>query len=134
METKIIRKPSLYIVLSVPTIFIGLFPRSQLVPLPILISKYAGDTMWALMVFWCLCIFKPHWKTLKISLFTILFSFAIEFSQFYHAPWIDSLRKTIVGGLILGFGFKLSDLVCYSVGVLVGIFIDYLLLKSIDNW
>jgi hypothetical protein len=56
------------------------------------------------MVFWCLCILVPHWRTWKISLAAILFSFAIEFSQFNHAPWIDSLRHIKFGGLILGFG------------------------------
>ena len=38
----------------------------------------------------------------------LLFSFAIEFSQFHHAPWIDNLRATALGGLVVGFGIKVS--------------------------
>jgi len=38
----------------------------------------------------------------------------------YRAPWIDSIRRTTVGGLILGYGFLWSDLVCYAAGVGLG--------------
>ncbi|MCA9011825.1 MAG: DUF2809 domain-containing protein [Planctomycetaceae bacterium] len=39
-------------------------------------------------------------------------------------PWLDSLRQTILGRLILGFGFLWSDLLCYTAGVAIGIGID----------
>ena len=52
------------------------------------------------------------------------FSVAIELGQLYHAPWIDSIRQTTLGGLILGFGFLWSDLACYAVGVGLGVMID----------
>ncbi len=45
----------------------------------------------------------------------------VELSQLYHAPWIDSIRQTTLGGLILGFGFLWSDLACYALGVLAEI-------------
>jgi hypothetical protein len=43
----------------------------------------------------------------------------VEISQLYHAPWIDSIRQTTPGGLVLGFGFLWTDLVCYSVGIAI---------------
>ena len=45
-------------------------------------------------------------------------------SQLYHAPWIDSIRHTTLGGLILGYGFLWSDLACYAVGVGLGVVIE----------
>ena len=54
----------------------------------------------------------------------MIFSVAIELSQLYHAPWIDSIRHTTLGGLILGFGFLWSDLACYAVGVGLGVVIE----------
>lgn len=36
-------------------------------------------------------------------------------------PVNHSIRQTTLGGLVLGFGFICSDLVCYSVGVLLGV-------------
>jgi hypothetical protein len=41
----------------------------------------------------------------------------IEVSQLYHAPWIDSVRHTTLGGLALGYDFDWRDLVCYAIGI-----------------
>jgi hypothetical protein len=38
---------------------------------------------------------------------SLAFAFLVEISQFYHAPWIDSIRQTTLGGLVLGFGSRL---------------------------
>jgi hypothetical protein len=51
-------------------------------------------------------------------------AFLVEISQLYHAPWIDAIRQTTLGGLVLGFGFLRTDLVCYSVGVMIGVIAD----------
>jgi hypothetical protein len=55
-----------------------------------------------------------------VALAAVAFCFAIELSQLYHAPRIDSIRQTTLGGLVLGFGFLWTDLVCYSVGIAIG--------------
>jgi hypothetical protein len=47
-------------------------------------------------------------------------AFLVEISQLYHAPWIDSIRQTTLGALVLGFGFLWTDLVCYTVGIATG--------------
>jgi len=60
----------------------------------------------------------------------LAFSVAVELSQLYHAPWIDSIRHTTIGGLILGFDFVWSDLVCYAVGVGIGVVIEKALARS----
>ncbi len=124
------RKVPIYFVFVILSIKCGLIARLDFYWMPVFISTYAGDTLWALIVFWCLCLFFRHTVTWKLSLIAFLFSLSIEFSQFYHAPWIDTLRSNKLGGLILGFGFKSSDLVCYSVGIICGSIIDLLLIKS----
>ncbi|MBD3879661.1 MAG: DUF2809 domain-containing protein, partial [Quinella sp. 1Q5] len=45
--------------------------------------------------------------------------FLIELSQLWHPPFLEALRATTVGGLVLGYGFLWSDLVCYTVGAFV---------------
>ena len=50
-----------------------------------------------------------------------------ETSQLYHAPWIDRIRATTLGGLVLGFGFLWSDIACYTVGVACAMCVDLLL-------
>ena len=42
--------------------------------------------------------------------------YAIEGSQLCHAPWIDTIRHTRLGALVLGYGFLWSDIICYTVG------------------
>jgi hypothetical protein len=57
----------------------------------------------------------------------IMISSIIEVSQLYHAEWIDNLRNTYLGELILGSSFVWGDLVAYSCGTGLAILIDYLI-------
>lgn len=120
----------IFVALTVVTILCGLGSRSDKIPLPDFIAAYAGDTLWAMMVFWLFCIIAPKSKTWKVSLAALLFSFAIEFSQFYHAAWIDSIKETKLGHLALGSGFLFSDLICYLSGILLAAIIHYGLTKN----
>ena len=96
------------------------------------VRAYVGDALWALMVFFGIALLRPQWPTKRIALATLLFSFGIEFSQLYHAPWIDSVRATRLGGLVLGFSFVRSDLLCYGVGILIGWLVDRRL--TVKRW
>ncbi len=125
------RSRLIYLVMSFATILLGLLSRASLIRLPEFISTYAGDTFWALFVFFFLCIIFPGAKTMNIAIAALLIAFGVEFSQLYHAPWIDTLRQYKIGGLILGFGFRLSDLGLYTVGVGLGFVIDSLLVSRI---
>ena len=93
------------------------------------IRLYVGDVLWALMVFFGLAFVFRRWSTRAVAVIALAFSFMIEISQLYHAPWIDSLRNTTLGGLILGFTFVWSDLLCYSLGVGLGALIETLFLQ-----
>ena len=46
-------------------------------------------------------------------------SFAVELSQLWRPPFLETLRATTLGGLVLGYGFLWSDLVCYTVGACI---------------
>jgi glycopeptide antibiotics resistance protein len=94
------------------------------------VKTYVGDALWALMVFFGFGFTFTRWPTQTVALAAFIFSFGIEISQLYHAPWLDSLRATRAGGLILGFTFVWSDLVCYTVGIAVGVVIDKFLLPA----
>jgi glycopeptide antibiotics resistance protein len=118
----------IYLVLAIITMLLGLASRSSLITLPELLNAYVGDTLWALMVFWLFRTLHPSAPVLHSFAFAICFSFSIEFSQFYHASWIDSIRSTQLGGLVLGFGFKLSDLICYLIGIGIGFILNKLLI------
>ena len=57
-----------------------------------------------------------------IALHALVFSISIELSQLYHASWIDTLRYTRIGGLVLRYVFMWSDIVCYVLGITLGCF------------
>ncbi|MFY8109522.1 MAG: DUF2809 domain-containing protein, partial [Bacteroidia bacterium] len=49
--------------------------------------------------------------------------------QLYHSPLIDSIRNTTIGGLVLGFGFLWTDIISYSIGLIIACLIEFLLKK-----
>jgi hypothetical protein len=118
------RHPLVQIGLLVLVCLVGIGSRRYPHVLPRFVAAYAGDTLWALAAFLGIGLILPRTSTRTISCLAIAFSVAIEISQLYHAPWIDSIRQTTLGGLILGFGFLWSDMACYAVGVGLGVIMD----------
>lgn len=119
-----------YFFLTILTMILGLSSRKFINYIPSLISPYLGDTLWAAMVYFGFRFLFPK-ISLKLSfLIAILFSFSIEFSQIYQAPWINNIRNTTLGALILGHGFLFSDLVCYSIGIIISSLIDIFFIEK----
>jgi hypothetical protein len=123
------RNRFLQLFLLVITIAVGLASRHFSAYLPHWVQLYLGDALWAFMVFLLFGFFFHKKSTLWIALAALTFSFSIEISQLYHASWIDALRTNRLGGLVLGFGFLWSDLVCYTVGVGFGYVMEKVFLK-----
>ncbi len=109
---------------------IGLLWRSKLLPLPQFVAKYGGDSLWALVVFLCFGFAFPRGSTIRLALVAVGFSWSVEFLQLYHAPWIDGIRSTRLGHLVLGNVFNLPDLLAYVVGVAVGVWAEQAFLKD----
>ena len=107
----------LYLIGLVMVIPLGLGSRRYGDSLPDWFAEYGGDTLWAVMVFLLLSLATPTLSVVVRAGSALAFSYAIEFSQLYHAPWIDEIRDTTLGGLVLGFGFLWSDILCYTVGI-----------------
>ena len=95
---------------------LGLLSR-KINDLPKIIELYSGDILWALMVFLIIAFIFNKKSTIFIISWAIILSYSIEISQLYHAAWIDAIRNTTLGGLILGFGFLWSDLVCFTLSL-----------------
>ncbi|MCA9261348.1 MAG: DUF2809 domain-containing protein [Planctomycetales bacterium] len=122
------RRPT-YFLAALTTTALGIASRRYAADLPTFVATYAGDTLWASTAF-CLisCVFVRA-SLLRRATAALAFSFAIELSQLYQAPWLNRIRRTTLGGLALGFGFLASDLVCYSVGVSGGVLVEWLLVR-----
>jgi hypothetical protein len=74
----------------------------------------------------------PHARLSRRAATALAIAYLVEISQLYHAPWIDALRLTALGGLMLGFGFLWSDLACYTVGVAGGVLLERVAFRSRD--
>lgn len=66
------------------------------------------------------------WATISLALACL-----VEISLLSHAAWTDSIRQTSPGGLVLGFGFLWTDLVCSSVGVMIGVIAELAIVARI---
>jgi hypothetical protein len=88
---------------------------------PAVVGKYPGDALWALMVFCLWGLFRPSLSTERLAIYALTISYLDEFSQIYQAPWINAIRATTVGHLVLGSTFSWWDMVSYTVGVAIGV-------------
>ena len=125
MNTK--RNRLLYAMFTILVIILGLSSRKFAFALPALLNDYLGDALWALMIFIGFGFLFPKIETKKLAFISLIFCYGIEMSQLYHAEWIDSIRATTLGGLVLGYGFLWSDLVAYTIGVGVGFLFEFIL-------
>ena len=116
--------------LLVVTVGLGLASRRVGPSLPHVVAAYAGDTLWAAAVFWLAATILPRASTARLALGALAVAVAVEVSQLYHAPWIDAVRVTRPGALVLGHGFLWSDLVCYAAGVGIAALLDRLLRRG----
>ena len=113
------RNRILYVGLIVGTIGLGLASRAEGVP--VFVRAYLGDALYALMVYLITGTLFPRMRPLSVAFLSILVCSSVELSQLYQADWLTAIRRTRLGGLVLGFGFLWSDLLCYLAGGLAGL-------------
>lgn len=85
---------------------------------PDFFNTYFPDCAWTMAVYcgFGLVFNKSAGFNLSVSL---AFSYAVEISQLFSTPFLKLARSTLLGGLIFGYGFLWSDIVCYTVGALL---------------
>jgi len=99
------------------TVGIGLASRKFPALFPALLEKYPGDALWAQMVYWLVCICTPTASVIKVALYSLAISYADEVSQLYQSPWINQIRATTPGHLVLGSHFSWMDMLSYTIGI-----------------
>ena len=114
-----------YFILIIFIIILGLLSR-HIAGIPLFI----GDVLWATMVYFIVRFLFITQTINWVLIASLLFCYTIEFSQLYQAPWINNIRHTVIGGLILGEVFLWGDMLSYTVGVAIGIFIEKILIKQ----
>jgi hypothetical protein len=124
------RNRAIYLGIIIVVMILGLLSRKFSLCFPNILRKNIGDALWATLIFFLFRFIFNKLIIQKVALIAIAFSFLIEFSQLYHNVWIDKIRSTLFGKLVLGSGFAWSDLICYIVGVGLGITIEIIIISK----
>jgi len=107
------------------TIILGLLSRYYTA-----IPLFIGDVLWATNIYFIVRFLFIN-KTIKwVILGSLLFCYLIEISQLYKAPWINQLRHTLFGRLVLGEVFLWGDMLSYTVGVGIAVIIQLLIRRN----
>jgi len=56
-------------------------------------------------------------KTETLTVWALVFCYAIELSQCLHYEWLIEMRSHILGALILGHQFLWTDIMAYTLGI-----------------
>ena len=114
----------IYAIAALVVIASGLLWRSSILQLSPVVKKYGADSLWALLVFLLIRFLKPR-MNLWISVWiAFAISVCVEVSQLYHAAWIDMIRATRLGALVLGSVFNWPDIPAYALGIALGAILD----------
>ena len=107
-----------YAVLAALTVSCGLTTRPLRRVIAPELAENLGDVLWAVLVYLLIAFVWRQYLSRWIALAALMVSVAVECSQLCHAPWIEAIRKTTLGGLVIGWGFAWGDLVAYASGIL----------------
>lgn len=109
-------------------IILGLLSRKiDFIPL------FVGDILYAVMIYFIVRFLLIESPSKNIAILSISICYTIEFLQLYQAEWIFEIRNTTFGHLVLGQGFLWSDLLAYTLGILISYFFEKIVLAYITN-
>ncbi|MCB0738609.1 MAG: DUF2809 domain-containing protein [Bacteroidetes bacterium] len=114
-------KKSLVLILSL--IIIGIASRDLHLLFPTLLTRFTPDILWAAMVFALVSAVFPKSILRQRVVFALVLAYLVEISQLYQSGWVNEIRATELGGLLLGHNFAWSDIICYSLGVPLGVYL-----------
>jgi hypothetical protein len=96
-------------------------------------AKYPGDALWTIMVFIIWGFILPKRSTTLIFILALATSAIVEFSQLYQAHWLQAIRNTYFGHIVIGSGFAWTDMLAYITGTIIAFFSElgfFALVKS----
>ena len=109
--------PRWFCALALCTIVVGLVVHWYGTVLPPATRDILGDALWAMMIAWLIGALVPQKPIVARATVALVICWIVEFSQAYHQEFLDSVRNTAVGQLVLGSGFDVRDLGAYALGV-----------------
>ena len=99
---------------------LGLLTKFYKGPAEAWFNNYAGGTLYEL--FWCLAavLVWPRMSGWRIALWIFIVTSALEFTQLWQTPLLESIRSTFIGRAFIGTSFSWLDFPHYALGCMMG--------------
>jgi hypothetical protein len=120
-----------YLAAAVVTVVAGLLVRFAPLGLPWFVVKYGGSTLWAVMIYWVLVIAWPERRPFQLAWIAGGIALLVELQRLYHAAWLDVIRASLPGILLLGRFFSVWDIVAYWVAIAVVAVLDGAVIRRV---
>jgi hypothetical protein len=85
--------------------------------LPFEIVKYGGSVLWGAMVLFIVAAIMPGATMPRVAALAMTVAGAVELFRLVHTPWLDALRLTTPGALLLGRVFSPWNIAAYAAGI-----------------
>lgn len=121
-----------YLPLAVLIIALGLPARLAPNLLPPWYVAYAGDFLWAMLLYF-VCALTLRRSAKQTFCIALIIACLIEVSQLFHPPWLEYLRSVRPLAFVLGFSFLWSDIAAYTLGIALAAAIDRVFLSSAEQ-
>jgi hypothetical protein len=83
------------------------------------LAKYAGDALYALLIFWLVLVVAPHTRAWVATVVAFAVSVTVELFQLTGVP-AELGAQSALARLVLGTTFNAPDLPFYAVGAALG--------------
>ncbi len=87
------------------------------------IRNYIGDILVVILIYSAIMSIT-HFNKKIVVLFTLVFAFVIEFSQYFQLAEHLGFEQSSMAYIILGNTFSPEDLVCYLIGGLIILLVE----------
>lgn len=126
------RPLAISLLLMAITVVAGLAVRFTHLGLPFSLVKYGGSALWAVMIYWVCSTFLPSWPLTWDAAISGILGTAVEFLKLYDPPWLDAVRRTLPGIIILGRVFNWRDIATYWIAISLVAGLDLVLRRTLD--
>ena len=92
------------------------------------IRPYFGDFLVAILIY---CFLKSFWNGsfLMVGISVLLFSYAVEVSQYFNLINHLGLQNSRLAKIILGSSFHWFDMLAYTLGIMVTLWLEKIRMK-----
>ena len=88
-----------------------------------IVRPYIGDFLVVILIY---CFVKSFVKlpVFATSISVLIFAYLVEISQYFHLVKLLGLQHISIARIIMGTSFEWMDMIVYTVGILVVLFIE----------